>query len=99
MNPPTSRTRYYREGVRTAILETFAWNVSRTARDTLRIIGDVALATYPDLRAISLTLDERPSRPVDLYELALEGDSLFVGRDEPIGMVEVEITRATAAGT
>lgn len=84
----------YRTGVRQAIVEAFAWHHGRTVRDTLRAAGEVILSSYQEIAQVSLTLQERPYRPVDLLDLSLEGDALFVAREEPVGVVEVSVERA-----
>ena len=56
----------YRQGVRGAIIETFAWHASRSVQHTLYAIAEVILATYQEISVVSLTLQERPYRPVDL---------------------------------
>jgi urate oxidase len=83
-----------RQGVRAAIVETFAWHKGRSAHETLTAIAGVVLATYQDISDVSLTLHERPYRPADVLELPLGGDALFVAHDEPIGTVEIAVTRA-----
>jgi urate oxidase len=83
----------YRTGVRQAIVETFAWHKGPAVRDTLRAMADVVLASYQEIAQVSLTLQERPYRPVDLLELALEGDALFVAHDEPVGVLEISVER------
>lgn len=83
----------YRAGVRRAIVETFAWHQGPTVRDTLRAMADVMLTSYQEISQVTLTLQERPYRPVDLLELALEGDALFVAREEPVGVVEISVER------
>jgi urate oxidase len=83
----------YRTGVRQAIVETFAWHKGPTALDTLRAMADVIFASYLEITQVSLTLQERPYRPVDLLELSLDGDALFVARDEPVGVLEVSVER------
>jgi urate oxidase len=83
----------YRQGVRSAIVDTFAWHKGRSAHDTLTEIADVILASFSEISEISLSLQERPYRPVDLLELSLDGDTLFVAHDEPVGTVEVTVTR------
>ena len=82
-----------RQGVRAAIVETFAWHKGRSAHDTLTAIADVVFASYQDIADITLTLQERPYRPVDLLELSLDGDALFIAHEEPIGTVEVSVSR------
>lgn len=83
----------YRTGVRQAIIETFAWHKGPTARDTLRAIADVVLASYHDISQVSFTLQERPYRPVDLLELSLDSDALFIAHDEPVGVLEISVER------
>jgi urate oxidase len=85
----------YRTGVRQALVETFAWHKGPTVRETLRGMADVMLASYQEISHVSLTLQERPYRPVDLLELAVEGDVLFVAHEEPIGIVEISVERGT----
>jgi len=82
-----------RHGVRTAIADTFAWHKGPSAHDTLTALAEVILESYQSISDVTLTLQERPYRPVDLLELALEDDALFVARDEPIGTVEIVVKR------
>ena len=82
-----------RQGVRAAIVDTFAWHKSRSAHDTLSAIADVVLESYKDISEVTLTLQERPYRPVDLLELSLDGDALFVAHDEPVGTIEINVAR------
>jgi urate oxidase len=83
----------FRTGIRSAIIETFAWHKGRSAQDTLHAIADVVLASYQEISQVTLSLEERPYRPVDLLELSLESDPLFVARDEPVGLVEITVER------
>jgi urate oxidase len=83
----------YRSGVRGAIVETFAWHKGRAVRDTLRAMADVVLASYQEISQVSFTLLERPYRPVDLLELALDSDALFVAHEEPVGVLEISVER------
>jgi urate oxidase len=82
----------YRQGVRGAIIETFAWHASRSVQHTLYAMADVILATYQEISVVTLMLQERPYRPVDLLEM--EHDDVFVARDEPLGIVEVTVERS-----
>lgn len=84
--------RLYRQGVRSAIVETFAWNASPSVQQTLYAMAEVILATYAEIFVVTLTLQERPYRPVDLLEM--ERDDLFIARDEPVGIVEVTVERS-----
>jgi urate oxidase len=83
----------YRQGIRAAVVETFAWHASRSVQHTLYAIGDVILASYQEISAVTLALKERPYRPADLLELSLDADALFVAYDEPVGIVEVTVER------
>lgn len=83
----------YRQGVRAAIIETFAWHKGRSVQETLYAIADVVLASYQEISEVTLSLEERPYRPVDLLELALEGDALFIAHDEPVGVAEITVGR------
>jgi urate oxidase len=83
----------YRTGVRQAILDTFAWHTGPAAQDTLRAMADVVFASYQEIAQVSFTLQERPYRPVDLLELSLGADALFVAHDEPLGVIEMTVER------
>ena len=83
----------YRQGVRAAIIETFAWHKGRSVQETLYAIADVVLASYQEISEVTLSLQERPYRPVDLLELAMDGDALFIAHDEPVGVVEITVGR------
>jgi urate oxidase len=83
----------YRTGVRQAIVETFAWHRGPVVRDTLRAMADVVLASYQEISHVAFTLQERPYRPVDLLELALDGDALFVAHEEPVEVIEISVER------
>ena len=52
------------------------------------------LASYRRSSDISLTLQERPYRPADLFRAGVENpDELFVAVEEPVGVVEVTVDR------
>jgi urate oxidase len=82
----------YRQGVRGAIIETFAWHATRSVQHTLYAMAEVILATYQEISQVTLSMQERPYRPVDLLEM--KHDDLFVARDEPLGIVEVTVERS-----
>jgi urate oxidase len=84
----------YRAGIRQAIVEAFAWHKGPTIRATLEAIADVVLASYQEISQVTLTIEERPYRPVDLLELSVDGDALFVAHDEPVGTLDMTVTRA-----
>jgi urate oxidase len=84
----------YRQGVRGAVTETLALHAARSVQHTLYAIGDVLLASYPEISVVSLTMHERPYRPADLFHANVENpDELFVAVEEPVGVVEVTLER------
>jgi urate oxidase len=85
----------YRAGVRQAIVETFAWHKGPTILATLSAIAEVVLASYQEISQMKLSLQEHPYRPVDLLELAIDADALFVAHDEPVGLIEITVERDT----
>jgi urate oxidase len=86
--------RPYRQGVRAAIIETFAWHASRSVQHTLYAIADVVLATYHEITEMTLALHEHPYRPADLFGAGLDNpDDLFISIEEPLGVVEVTVER------
>lgn len=90
--------RPYRQGVRAAIVDTFAWHASKSVQHTLYAIADVVLASYQEISDVTLSFHERPYRPADLFTAGLENpDDLFVTAEEPLGVVEVTVERADSA--
>jgi urate oxidase len=88
----------YRQGVRAAIVETFGCQASRSVQQTLYGIADVVLSSYQEISDITLSLHERPYRPVDLFTAGVENpDDLFVAIEEPVGVVEVTVEREPGA--
>jgi urate oxidase len=84
----------YRQGVRQAIVETFACQASRSVQQTLYGIADVVLSSYQEISDIAFSLHERPYRPVDLFNAGVENpDDLFVAVEEPVGVIEVTVER------
>lgn len=91
---PDVTFRPFRQGVRAAIIDTFAWHESRSVQQTLYAMGEVVLATYQEISDVTLALHERPYRPADLFSAGLENpDDLFVALEEPLGIVEVTVER------
>jgi urate oxidase len=84
----------YRQGIRTAIVETFAAHARHSVQQTLFSIADVVLASYQEIADVTLALHERPYRPADLFAAGLDNpDELFVAAEEPVGVVEVTVER------
>jgi urate oxidase len=59
----------------------------------LSAIAEVVLASYHEISQMRLTLQEQPYRPVDLLELSVDDDLLFVAYDEPVGLIEITVDR------
>ncbi|HUF80429.1 MAG TPA: hypothetical protein VMN03_04770, partial [Burkholderiales bacterium] len=84
----------YRQGVRAALIDTFAWHESRSVEHALYAMADVVLATYEEISDVTLTFHERPYRPADLFTAGLENpDDLFIALEEPLGVVEIRAER------
>jgi urate oxidase len=85
----------YRQGVRGALLETFAWHRSQSVHHALYAVADVVLSTYEEIADITLAFHERPYRPADLFAAGTENpNELFVVVEEPVGVVEVTVERS-----
>jgi urate oxidase len=85
----------YRQGLRTMIVETFAAHARLSIEHALHDIAQVALASYPHIADITLTMQERPYRPVDLFSAGVENpDDLFLALDAPLAVVELTLERA-----
>ena len=84
----------YRQGVRSAIVETFGCHASRSVQHTLYAIANVVLSSYEEISDVSLTLQELPYRPADMFRAGVENpDELFVAVEEPVGVVEITLER------
>lgn len=84
----------YRQSIRSAVLETMALHASRSVQYTLYAIGDVLLASYPEISVVTLAMHERPYRAADLFHAHVENpNELFVAIEEPVGIVEVTLER------
>jgi urate oxidase len=84
----------YRQGVRTAVLEAIAMHASRSIEYTLYAMGEVLLASFPEISVATLVMHERPYRIADLFHAHVENPSeLFTAIEEPVGIVEVTIER------
>jgi urate oxidase len=84
----------YRQGVRNAILDTFALQARHSVQHTLHAIAEVILASYQEIDQVTLAMHERPYRPADLFRDNVENpDELFVAIEEPLAIVEVTVGR------
>jgi urate oxidase len=87
----------YRQGVRSAIVETFGCHAIRSVQHTLYRIADVVLSSYEEISDVTLSLHELPYRPADLFHAGLENpDDLFVALETPTATVEVTVEREPA---
>lgn len=86
----------YRQGVRAAIVDTFAMHAARSVQYTLYAIADVVLAAYQEILDITLTMQERPHGPPGLFHAPSEEAGLFVAGEEPRRLVEVTVERNQA---
>jgi urate oxidase len=84
-----------RQGIRAAVLDTFAWHPSQSVHHALYAVADVVLSTYTEIADVTLAFHERPYRPADLFAAGTENpNELFVVVDEPVGVVEVTVERS-----
>jgi urate oxidase len=84
----------YRQAIRNAILDTFAWQQAQSVQQLLYGIADVVLATCEELADVTLHFHERPYRPADLFASGTENpDELFLVVEEPMGVVTVTVER------
>lgn len=85
----------YRQGIRHAILDTFAWQKAQSVQHLLYAIADVVLATCEEIADVTLGFHERPYRPADLFAAGTENpDELFLVVQEPLGVVQVTVERS-----
>ncbi len=84
----------YRQGVRAAVMNTFAMHAGRSVQYTLYAIAEVVLGSYDEILDVTLSMHELRYRPPDLLVCNGESpDSLYVPADEPLGIVEVTLER------
>ena len=84
-----------RDGIRAALVETFATHDSQSVQHTLYAMGEAALGECADLDEITLTLPNRHHLLVDLTPFGLDNpNEIFVATDQPFGLIEATIRRA-----
>jgi len=84
-----------RDGIRAALVETFATHDSQSVQHTLYAMGEAALGACADLDEITLTLPNRHHLLVDLTPFGLDNpNEIFVATDQPFGLIEATIRRA-----
>jgi urate oxidase len=77
-----------------AILTTFATRHSLGVQQTLKDMGDAALAACASIDSISFSLPNLHRIPFNLEPFGLKFDNdIFVATDEPYGLIKGTITR------
>jgi urate oxidase len=83
-----------RDGIRDALVGTFAAHASQSVQHTLYAMGEAALARCGDLVEITLTLPNRHHLLVDLTPFGLDNpNEVFVATDQPFGVIEATVRR------
>jgi urate oxidase len=83
-----------REGIRSALVETFAEHMSKSVQHTLYAMGEAALAACAQITEITLTMPNRHHLLVDLKPFGLDNpNEVFVATDQPFGLIEATIRR------
>jgi urate oxidase len=79
-------------GVRQALLETFAAHDSESLQQTLYAMAEATLKRFQDIREISLSLPNKHYNLVDLSPLGLANPGeIFLPTDEPHGLIEATL--------
>jgi urate oxidase len=82
------------EGIRAAMLDTFATHESRSVQHTLHAIGKQVMASFPDVTEIQLTMPNKHALLVDLSPFGLDNpNEIFLPTDEPSGYIEAKLVR------
>jgi len=93
-NTLTGNFRSFAESIDNAILTTFAAKHSLGVQQTLKDMGDAALAACGAIDSISFTLPNLHRIPFNLDPFGLKSDNdIFVATDEPFGLITGTITR------
>jgi urate oxidase len=80
------------QGVRQTMLETFAEHDSKSLQHTLYAMGEAALAKFPGIREIHLSLPNKHYNLVDLSAFRMDNPKeIFLPTDEPHGLIEATI--------
>ena len=82
------------DGVRATLLETFATTYSRALQETLYLMGQQVLESYPDIAEIRFSAPNKHHFLVDLAPFGLENNGeVFVAADRPYGLIEAAVQR------
>jgi urate oxidase len=89
-----------RDTIRDGLLAAFAAHRSRSVQHTLHAMGEAALAACADVTEITLALPNRHHLLVDLSPFGLDNpNEIFVATDQPFGLIEATVKRASGGGT
>jgi urate oxidase len=82
------------QGVRQAILDSFAAHNSLSVQHTLHALGRQVLAAFPDIAEIQLVMPNKHALLVDLSPFGLDNpNEIFLPVDEPSGYIEGRMAR------
>jgi urate oxidase len=96
---PATKDFFARDRIRRALVETFAGHASRSVQHTLYAMGEAALLACSDVTDITLSLPNRHHLLVDLAPFGLDNPNVvFVATDQPFGLIEATVTRASMRG-
>ncbi len=83
-----------RESIRQAMLDTFAAHDSLSVQHTLYAMGEAALKATKKISEIYISMPNKHNLLVNLAPFGLENNNeVFVGTDDPFGVIEGTITR------
>jgi urate oxidase len=83
-----------RDGIRSALLETFATHASESVQHTLYAMGEAALVRCAGISEITLSLPNRHHLLIDLRPFGLDNpNEVFVATDQPFGLIEATVRR------
>ena len=91
---PDTRQFGDRDGIRAALVETFAAHKSESVQHTLHAMAEAALAASGDITNITLRLPNRHHLLVDLSPFGLDNpNEIFVATEQPFGLIEATVSR------
>jgi len=86
------------EAVRAVVLEAFGDHYSPSVQFTLHRMGEAVLEARPEVQRISFSLPNKHHLLYDLARFGIENDhEIFHATDEPYGLIEGTVERATVA--
>jgi urate oxidase len=83
-----------RSAIRSSLLKTFAEHQSKSVQHTLYAMGEVALASVPEISEIEIAMPNKHCLLVDLSRFGQDNpNEIFVPTDEPHGTIEARLRR------